>query len=127
MDRSETDEHDFPEHNERGDFRTGSDKSSARNRRALISVRRPKMKGRRGDFEGKADQGHDDADGEKWLDRKRGQLLTNRGQGSGPGHTVNQTDAKKREGAGGAAEEKIFQSGFSRADIGFIESSQHIE
>src|ERR1700731_4761271 len=53
--------------------------------------------------------------------------MTNRGESGGPGQAVNQADAKKRERSGGAAKEKIFQSGFGRMDIGFIESSQDIE
>src|SRR2546428_2082351 len=64
-----TNQHNFSKDNERSDFRTGSDESCAGNRRALISVRRPKMKWRGGDLEGETDQGHDDADGEKWLNR----------------------------------------------------------
>ena len=69
--RAEADQHDFSQHDERGDLRARGDERSGRNRRALIGVGRPEMERRGGDFEGEADQRHDDAGGEQRLDRSR--------------------------------------------------------
>src|SRR5437660_1578468 len=66
---TKTDEHNFPENNERRDLGTGGDKSCARNRRALISIRRPEMKWRGRNFEREPNQRHDDPDGEERLKR----------------------------------------------------------
>jgi len=62
--RSESDEHDFSKHDERRHFRARRDESSARNGRALVGIRRPKMERRGGDFESKSNQGHEDSDEE---------------------------------------------------------------
>src|SRR5438132_10964392 len=64
-----TNQHNFSKHDERRHLRARSNKSGTWNRGALVSVRRPKMKWRGGDLEGETDQGHDDADGKKWLNR----------------------------------------------------------
>src|SRR5213595_1754060 len=76
MSGSETNQHDFSKHYKRRDLRTGSDERGTWNWRALVSVGRPKMKWRGGDFEGKADQRHHDANGEQWLDRKTHEFLS---------------------------------------------------
>src|SRR5947207_7429121 len=106
MSGSETNQHDFSKHDKRSDLRTGSDERGTWNRRALVSVGRPKMKWRGGDFEGKADQRHHDADREKRLDRNTHEFLSDRRDRGRSRHAVNKTDSKKRERAGSATEEK---------------------
>ena len=67
--RTETDEHDFSKHDERSDLRAGGDKRRTRDGCALISIGRPKMERRSGNFECETNEGHDDADGEQRLHR----------------------------------------------------------
>ena len=62
MHRRKADEHDFSQHNKRRNLRTRSNERRARNRRALIRVRRPKMERRGSDFECEPDERHDDSD-----------------------------------------------------------------
>ena len=42
-------------------------------------------------------------------------------------HAIDQTDSEKRERAGGAAEEKVFQTCFGRSHIGLVERSHHVK
>src|ERR1700736_73425 len=121
MKRTETDKHDFSEHDKRCDLGSGSDESGAWDRRALIRIRCPQMERRRRDLERKADQSHNDADSQQRLKVARGKFLADRGERGGAGHSVNKTDSEKGEGAGSAAEEKIFQAGFSRANVDLID------
>ena len=80
MHRAKTDEHDFSEHDERRDLRSRGDECRGRNRRALIRIRRPKMKWRSGDFEGESDQRHDDAGREQRLQSARRLVLSDRSE-----------------------------------------------
>ena len=66
--RRETNQHDFSQHDERGDLRARSDKCRARNGRPLVGIRRPQVEWRSGDFERETDESHHDADSEQRLD-----------------------------------------------------------
>jgi len=85
------------------------------------------MEGRSGDFESKSDECHDDPDQEQRLDGSRRQFLSDRVQPRCAAHAVDEAQAKKREGAGGAAEEKIFETCFRGARVGFVESRHDVE
>ena len=122
---AEADQHDFSENKEGGHFRRGSNKGGGRNGRALIGIGRPEVKWRGGDLKSEADQRHDNAGGQK---RCHGpSLVAIDGETGRARHSVNEADAKKREGAGGAAEEKIFQAGFGGADVGLVEGRHDVE
>src|SRR5438874_1441682 len=112
MSGSETNQHDFSKHDKRSDLRTRSDERGTWNWRALVSVGCPKMKWRRGDFEGKANQRHHNTNGEQWLDRNTRNFLSDRRERGRSRHSVDKTDSEKRERTGSAAEEKIFQASF---------------
>ena len=66
--RREANQHDFSKHHERGDLRARSDKCRARHGRPLVSIGRPQVEWRSGDFEGKTDESHHDANSEERLD-----------------------------------------------------------
>ncbi len=68
MGGTEADQHNFSQHDERRDLRARGDEGGGRNRRALVSVGRPEMERRGGDFEGEADERHDNPGGEQRLD-----------------------------------------------------------
>jgi len=53
--------------------------------------------------------------------------LTDRCEACCPRHTVNETDSKKRERAGRAAKQEIFQARFGRAHICFVERGHDIK
>ena len=125
--RRETTEHNFSQHNERRHLRTGSDECGARDRRTLISVRRPKMKRRGGDFEGEANKGHDDANEKQRRDWLRGEFLRDRGETSRASHSVNEAESEKRERARRAAEEEIFQARFGRMHIVLVERGHDVK
>src|SRR5438046_666601 len=127
MSGSETNQHDFSKHDKRSDLRTRSDERGTWNWRALVSVGRPKMKWRGGDFESETDQCHHDADREKRLDRNTQEFLSDRRERGRSRHSVDKTDSKKRERAGSAAEQKIFQASFGRTDVALIEGRHHIK
>ncbi len=55
------------------------------------------------------------------------EFLANRGEPGRSRHAINQTDSKKRERTGRAAEQEIFQTGFGGADIGFVERGHDVE
>ena len=127
MSGTEANEHDFSEHHERRDLRTRSDERRGRNRRALISVGRPKMERRGGDFETESDEGHDNPGGEQRLDGTGGQFLSDRGEAGRAAHAVDEAHPEKRECARRAAEEEIFQARFGGARVRLVERRHDVE
>src|SRR4029077_15806507 len=96
-------------------------------RPTLIGVRRPEMERSRSDLKGESGQGHDDSNEKQWRDRLSIEFLRDSGEPGRVRHPINKADPKKRECAGGAAEEEIFQPGLGCADVGLIECSHDIQ
>ena len=85
------------------------------------------MKRRSSNFEREADKRHDDASRKQRLHRRGRQFVRNRSETGASRHAINQTDSEKRERAGGAAEQKIFQTCFGGTHIGPVECNHHVK
>ena len=127
MQRTEGNQENFSEDDERRDLRAGSDEGGAGDRRALVGVGRPEMEWRGGDLESETDQRHDDAGGEQWFDGLRLELLPDGGEPGRAAHSVNEAQPEKGECARRAAEEKILQAGLGGTAVGFVERGHDVE
>ena len=85
------------------------------------------MERRDRDLEREPDQRHHDSGGEQRLDGRCTEGLRDRGQSGRSRQAVDQADSEKREGARHAAEEKIFQPGFSRPEVAPIERGHDVK
>src|SRR2546423_13002535 len=85
------------------------------------------MKGRRCDFEGETDKGHDDAGEQKGRERLRSKTFSDGGKTGCPRHAINEAQPKESKSAGGTAKEEILQPGFGRSDVGFVECRHKIK
>ena len=85
------------------------------------------MKWRSCDFEGEADQSHDDSGEQKGREKLARKTFSDGGKTGCARHAINETQPKESKSAGGAAKEEILQAGFSRSDVGFVERSHEIK
>src|SRR5437763_14245128 len=85
------------------------------------------MKRRSCDFEGEADEGHDNAGKQKRRERLRSKAFRDGGQTSRARHAINESQPKESKSAGGTAKEKILQAGFGGSDIGSAECGHKIK
>ena len=61
------------------------------------------------------------------MDGSGRQFLSDRREPGRAAHAVDEAQAEQREGAGGAAEEKILETRFGRARVGFVEPRHDVE
>ena len=119
--------HEFKKDEEAGDFGAGGDEGCGWNGRGLVYVGRPEVERDGGYFEAEADEGGDDGDDDKRIERgglDRGGYLRKAG---GACEAVEEAEAEEEKGGGHGAEQEVFERGFRRARVELVEGGEDVE